>query len=204
MDNIYVVRGTEQSGPFTEAKFARNWPRAPSQATRWSGGTAWRNGRRFPRRRWAPRQQAPAGPGTVTPAPAPARPRFRRGQSPAATGNRTSTLAIVSLVDEILGLICWPSAIGVASAASDHRPPGAQGNQRQSCARRQWPGLAVGLIIGYIEASPHCGFGGGLFGAHRRGGEGGDQGPEFFADPERGHEYRALDEQRAEPVGATK
>jgi hypothetical protein len=141
MDKIYVVRGTEQAGPFTEAEIRAQLASGAITGDTmiwWEGLPEWSPLSRTPL--GAPPTTVPAAPGAVAPTPGP------------ATGSRTSTLAIVALVSGILGLICWPSAIvcGTAAIITGHlerkeikRAPTVSGG-----------GLALaGLILGYVAVA---------------------------------------------------
>jgi len=149
MNNIYIVRGTEQAGPFTEADI-----RAQLASGALTGDSmVWWEG--LPE--WTPISKTPLGAGpAITPpfvgAPPvpPARPVAPMpGQftpAPAVTSTATtSTLAVASLVCGLLGLLCGFASIG--AVVTGHL---ARGEIKRN-PHLSGKGLALtGLILGYF------------------------------------------------------
>jgi hypothetical protein len=149
MDKIFVVRGTEQAGPFTEAEI-----RSQLASGAITGDTmVWWEG--LPE--WAPLSRTPLGaPAAVPPAvpfaapPAPPPTAIPPTVSASGIPPRTSTLAIVSLISGIIGLMCWPTALilGIVAVVTGNM---ARGKMRKD-PTESGNGLALaGLVIGYIE-----------------------------------------------------
>ncbi|HEX4141553.1 MAG TPA: DUF4190 domain-containing protein [Candidatus Methylacidiphilales bacterium] len=112
MDNIYVVRGSEQAGPFTEsdirAQLASGTLTGDSMVW-WDGLPEWTPLSRTPLGA-APAAPAPAPVVTAPMAPAPIQAAPAAAVMPAPGASRMSVLAIVSLITGILGLplmLCW-------------------------------------------------------------------------------------------------
>jgi hypothetical protein len=140
MPNIYVARGTERSGPFTEAEVRAQL----ASGTVTGASLVWWEGQK----EWLPLSQtglaAPAL-GGPPPAPPPAPPA---GALPPGQ-KKTSTLAIVSLV---LGCLGWmfPVAFGPAGVITGHL--GRAEIRRDPSLGGKGMALA-GLILGYFWSS---------------------------------------------------
>jgi hypothetical protein len=144
MDKIYLVRGTEQTGPFTEAEV-----RAQLASGAIAGDTlVWWEG--LPE--WSPISSTPlAATATPSPGPAPVPP------APAAAGldsgaKKTSPLALTSLITGIVGLpaiLCWPIALAldVTAIITGHM---ARGRIRKDPSQSGSGMALAGLICGYI------------------------------------------------------
>jgi hypothetical protein len=155
MNNIYIVRGTEQAGPFTESDI-----RAKLASGELTGDTmVWWDG--LPE--WTPLSKTPlmlaAAPAPVSapatsgavPAPAPIAP-IGDVTTTAPVAAKTSVLAIVSLVTGILGLpmlICSFFALPfqIAAIICGHIALVQIGREPQQTGK----GMAIaGLVCGYL------------------------------------------------------
>ncbi len=146
MQNIYIVRGTEQAGPFTEAEIRAQLASGAltgESMVWWDGLPEWTPISRTP---LAAAPSVPVAPAAPAVAPAPV-----VGIAPGAP--QTSVLAIISLVIGILALpaiICWPISVALALAAI------ITGNialvQHGKNPTPSGKGLAIaGLICGYLS-----------------------------------------------------
>jgi len=148
MENIYVVRGTEQAGPFTESDI-----RAQLAAGTITGDSLiWWDG--LPE--WTALSKTPLGaaPSVNVAAPAPAAvPAPAPTAAVAAPGaTKTSTLAIVSLVLGILGLpmlLCWIIGLPLQIAAIITGHLAVNGIKKDPSTTGK--GIALGgLVCGYL------------------------------------------------------
>ncbi len=151
MNNIYVVRGTEQAGPFTDAEIRAQL--ASGELTGdsmvwWDGLPEWTALSK------TPLASPPVGIAPAAPIPAPA-PGPIAAPAPAEFGARTpktSVLAIVSLVTGIAGfptILCWPVALmlDLAAIITGHIAR----SQIRKDPSQSGKGMALaGLICGYF------------------------------------------------------
>ena len=148
MDNIYIVRGSEQAGPFTDAQIRAQLASGEltgASLVWWDGLPEWTPISRTPLAAPVAAAVAPVAPVMAPLAPAPLAPTTAETLAPAPLAAKTSTLAIVSLVTGILGFFCGISAIaavitGHMARGEFQRNPGLEGKTM----------ALVGLILGYI------------------------------------------------------
>jgi hypothetical protein len=158
MDNIYVVRGSEQAGPFTEADIRAQLASGAltgDSLVWWEGLAEWTPISKTPLGSPAATKLAPAPAAIPTPmAPVAAAATPADAVAPVAGGSHTSVLAIVSLVLGILGLpliICsiFGMPVQLAAIVTGHIA-------RVQIAKdptQSGAGLALGgLICGYLGA----------------------------------------------------
>jgi hypothetical protein len=148
MDNIYIVRGSEQAGPFTDAQIRAQVAAGELTADSlvwWDGLPEWTPISRTPLAAPAAAPLAPVAAAVTPLAPAPLASTAAETLAPAPLAAKTSTLAIVSLVTGIAGFLCGISAIaavitGHMARAEFKRNPGLEGKTM----------ALVGLILGYV------------------------------------------------------
>jgi Domain of unknown function (DUF4190)/GYF domain 2 len=145
MQNIYVVRGTEQAGPFTESEIRAQLASGaltPGSMVWWDGLPEWTPLSRTPLATLAAVPQAPFAPPVASALPA----------AMESATKKTSGLAITSLTTGIIGLpavLCWPLALilEIVAIITGHM---ARGQIRKNPAL-SGGGIALGgLICGYL------------------------------------------------------
>ena len=122
MDNIYIVRGTEQAGPFTESEIRAQLASGALTGDAlvwWEGLPEWTAVSNTPLGSPAAATVLPT-PGVI-PAPSASAPVTEFEPAVIAPGAaKTSTLAIVSLTTGVIGfpaILCWPIALILDIAA---------------------------------------------------------------------------------------